>query len=119
MRFLAGAAIGLFAVAGCHKQTADAEQSKTSDPVPVTVAEAVRLDVPVQVRAIGWGEAYATVSIKARVEGQITDIKFTEGQMLKAGDHLFSIDGRPFEARTAHGRSQPGPRSGQGRRCPA
>ena len=66
--------------------------------MPVTVATATREDVPVQVQAIGWAEAYATVTIRPQVEGQLTEIHFTEGQQIKIGDLLFTIDPRPFVA---------------------
>ncbi|MFH1108481.1 MAG: efflux RND transporter periplasmic adaptor subunit [Planctomycetota bacterium] len=66
--------------------------------MPVTVATATREDVPIQVQAIGWAEAYATVTIRPQVEGQLTEIHFTEGQHVKIGDLLFTIDPRPFVA---------------------
>jgi len=66
--------------------------------MPVTVASATREDVPIQVQAIGWAEAYATVTIRPQVEGQLTEIHFTEGQQVKIGDLLFTIDPRPFVA---------------------
>jgi multidrug efflux system membrane fusion protein len=66
--------------------------------MPVTIATATREDVPVQVQAIGWAEAYATVTIRPQVEGQLTEIHFTEGQQVKIGDLLFTIDPRPFVA---------------------
>ena len=66
--------------------------------MPVTVATAMREDVPIQVQAIGWAEAYATVTIRPQIEGQLTEIHFTEGQQVKIGDLLFTIDPRPFVA---------------------
>ena len=66
--------------------------------MPVVVATAMREDVPIQVQAIGWAEAYATVTIRPQIEGQLTEIHFTEGQQVKIGDLLFTIDPRPFVA---------------------
>jgi len=66
--------------------------------MPVAVATAVREDIPIQVQAIGWAEAHATVTIRPQVEGQLTEIHFTEGQQVKFGDLLFTIDPRPFVA---------------------
>jgi len=66
--------------------------------VPVTVAPAVQQSVPVRLQAIGNVEAYSTVSVKARVDGQIVALNFKEGQEIKKGDVLFRIDARPFEA---------------------
>jgi multidrug efflux system membrane fusion protein len=66
--------------------------------VPVTVGSAVRKDVPIQIRAIGTVEAYATVSIKTMVGGQIVKVGFAEGQDVRKGDLLFGIDPAPYEA---------------------
>ncbi|HLO25538.1 MAG TPA: efflux RND transporter periplasmic adaptor subunit, partial [Geobacteraceae bacterium] len=52
----------------------------------------------VQIRAIGNIEAYNTVSIKAQVNGQIARVHFREGQDVRKGDLLFTLDPRPFEA---------------------
>ncbi len=67
-------------------------------PVPVVVAEAVQKTVPVQVRTIGNVEPYATVSIKARVGGELQQVNFKEGQDVNRGDLLFVIDPRTWEA---------------------
>jgi multidrug efflux system membrane fusion protein len=67
-------------------------------PVPVTVAAVVQQAVPFRIQAVGSVEAYATVAVKARVDGQIVDVRFREGQEVRAGSVLFRIDPRPFEA---------------------
>lgn len=66
---------------------------------PVTVVTAVQQTVPVEVRAIGNVEAYSTVTVKSQVDGEIEQVRFTEGQEVRAGDLLFTLDARPFEAR--------------------
>jgi membrane fusion protein, multidrug efflux system len=66
--------------------------------VPVTIAIAEARDVPVLIRGLGNVQAYKTVAIRSRVEGQIVKISFEEGQNVKAGDQLFQIDPRPFQA---------------------
>jgi multidrug efflux system membrane fusion protein len=66
--------------------------------VPVKVAVAALKAVPVQIRAVGAVEAYATVSIKSRVDGQLVGVHFREGQDVKKGDLLFTIDPRSYEA---------------------
>jgi multidrug efflux system membrane fusion protein len=66
--------------------------------VPVTVASAVKRDVPVEVQVIGNVEAYATISVKAQVTGQLVASYFNEGDFVHKGDKLFSIDKRPLEA---------------------
>ena len=76
-----------------------AAASPTAGPiVPVTVTVAERQDVPVIVRGIGTVQAYKTVQVKSRVDGQIVKISFEEGQDVKAGDPLFQIDPRPYKA---------------------
>lgn len=74
------------------------EKPKPKPSVPVTVATAGRKTVPVQIRVIGNVEAYATVSIKAQVNGMIEKVHFREGQDVKKGQLLFSLDSRPFAA---------------------
>ena len=66
--------------------------------VPVTVAKAQRKTVPIVLRAIGNVQAYSTVAVKSRVDGQIFEAGFKEGQMVHKGDQLFTIDPRPFDA---------------------
>ncbi len=66
--------------------------------VPVTVAQASLRDVPVEVQVIGNVEAYATISVKAQVGGQLTEVHFREGDYVKKNDLLFTVDPRPFEA---------------------
>ena len=66
--------------------------------VPVTVAAAAQQSVPIRVSAIGNVEAFLTVALKARVDGQIVAVNFREGQPVAKGDVLFRIDPRPYEA---------------------
>jgi len=66
--------------------------------VPVTVATAAQKNVPVEVQVIGNVEAYSTISVKAQVTGQLEKMFFHEGDFVKKGDILFSIDPRPLEA---------------------
>ena len=68
------------------------------EAVPVTVGTVVQRDIPVQLRAIGNVEPYSTVSVKSQVEGQLAQVHFVEGQRVKQGDLLFTVDPRPFEA---------------------
>ena len=86
--------------AGCSKDASGvpkAEDPRKKMAVPVTVGAAVEKNVPVQIRAIGNVEAYSAVSVKAQVEGEIAIVHFQEGQEVKAGDMLFTIDPRPFD----------------------
>jgi multidrug efflux system membrane fusion protein len=67
-------------------------------PVPVSIAEVTRRDFAIYLRAIGTVQAYNTVSIKSRVDGELQQVAFQEGQYVSAGDLLAQIDPRPFEA---------------------
>jgi multidrug efflux system membrane fusion protein len=73
------------------------QREKREALVPVKIAVAEPRTVPVQLQAVGTVEAYATVSIKSRVDGQLMGIHFREGQDVKKGELLFTIDPRPFE----------------------
>ncbi len=66
--------------------------------VPVTVASVVQKNVPIELTGIGTVEPYSTVSIRVQVTGTILQVHFKEGQDVKKGDLLFTIDPRPFEA---------------------
>jgi len=63
----------------------------------VTTATAVERAMPVTLRAVGNVEAASTVEVRAQVTGQLTSVNFTEGQEVKAGDLLFTIDPRALE----------------------
>jgi multidrug efflux system membrane fusion protein len=64
--------------------------------VRVTTAE--RRDVPVAVHAIGNVEAFQTVTLRSQVEGQLAEVRFKEGDEVRAGDLLFVVDPGPFQA---------------------
>lgn len=66
--------------------------------VLVQVALVAEQSVPVRLRAIGNVEAYATVAVRSRVDGQVVAVNFREGQAVRKSDVLFRIDPRPFEA---------------------
>jgi multidrug efflux system membrane fusion protein len=66
--------------------------------VPVLAALVEQKDVPLQLRAIGSVEAYSNVSVKTQVTGELTGVFFKEGQDVKKGQLLFTLDKRPFEA---------------------
>lgn len=67
-------------------------------PIPVIVGTVEARDMPVYVRGLGTVQAYYTVSVKSRVDGEIMQVLYQEGQEVKAGDRLVQIDPRPFQA---------------------
>ena len=66
--------------------------------IPVTVATAQQKDMPVQIRAIGTVQPLQTVAVRALVGGQLTRIWFREGEEVRRGQTLFTIDPRPMQA---------------------
>jgi membrane fusion protein, multidrug efflux system len=69
--------------------------------VPVTVAKAVKKTVPIELSAIGTADAYSTVSIKGQVNAVLKEVHFKQGDFVKKGDLLFTLDARPFQASLA------------------
>jgi membrane fusion protein, multidrug efflux system len=67
-------------------------------PVPVGASATVRRDVPVYLFGLGNVQAYNVVTVRAQVDGQITEVVFKEGQEVKAGDVLVKIDSRSYQA---------------------
>jgi multidrug efflux system membrane fusion protein len=90
------AVFGLVILAGCAKKDPTTFERP---PAPVSVATAVAQDVPVYLDEIGKCVAREMVSIQPQVSGRITEIHFSDGADLKAGDPLFTIDPRPYQAR--------------------
>lgn len=83
---------------GDHVPHAVAQMPPSGIPVPVTAGTVVARDVPVFLDGIGTVQAYNTVAVQSRVDGQIVKIAFKEGQEVKAGDPLVQIDPRPYQA---------------------
>ncbi len=83
---------------GSADKAKDKGKKGGAGPVPVAVSVVSKATVPVRLRAIGNIEPTSTVSLKARVDGQIVEVNFREGQEVKKGDVLFRIDPRSFEA---------------------
>ena len=102
---LAGLSI-LIAVSGSyvglqHRATAKIAAAPASAPspaIPVSVATAQRRDVPIYLTGLGTVQAFNTVTVKTRVDGELVKVAFTEGQDVRAGDLLAQIDPRPFQA---------------------
>jgi len=89
--------------------TGPACRRKKAPPIPgspVTVAAAQQKDVPLELAAVGRVEAIQTVGVKALVGGEVTRVYFKEGQPVRKGDVLFTIDPRPFEIGLKQAESQ-------------
>jgi multidrug efflux system membrane fusion protein len=84
---------------GCSSEKkVDPAKARRDRTVPVTVSPVMEKTIPVQIKAIGNVEAYATVSIKSRVGGELKQVSFQGGQDVKKGDLLFIIDPDPYDA---------------------
>ena len=66
-------------------------------PIPVTVATVEQKAMPIEIRVIGTAEAYSTVSVHAQITGQLTAVRFKEGDDVAKGQALFELDRRPLE----------------------
>src|SRR5213592_3087841 len=86
------------AIAGCSTNKAATGAKGAAPPAPVSVAQAVSKTVPLELQAVGNVEAYSTVTIKAQIGGELTQVHFQEGADVKKGDRLFVIDPRPYES---------------------
>jgi multidrug efflux system membrane fusion protein len=88
------------AFGGPKQSGAPSTQAENQGPPPALVSVAVvkRLDYPLYLDSLGQAQAYNTVTVRTRVDGQVMKIAFTEGQMVNQGDLLAQIDPRPFQA---------------------
>ena len=84
-------------LAGCGRGQKNARASGPPPPVPVGVATIKQRDFPVYRTGLGSVTAFNTVSLKTRIDGQITQVNFVEGQDVKEGELLIQIDPRPYQ----------------------
>src|SRR5687768_12237493 len=88
--------------AGCSKKPdAAGARRGTGAPVPVEVGEVVTKDMPLDLRAIGNVEPIRSVGIKAQVGGELVEVNFEEGQEVKRGDLLFTIQPKLYAVQLA------------------
>jgi membrane fusion protein, multidrug efflux system len=103
---LLGAALALTLVFLWHGYSGGAraadEGKETKDDgsqaIAVEMAVAARNDVPVYLEGLGTVQAFYTVTVTARVDGELQKVGFVEGQTVKKGDLIGQIDPRPFQA---------------------
>ena len=88
----------LLLAAGCSSKDAVQAAKPQSAGAPVRIATVASRTMPVELQAIGNVEAISTVSIKAQISGQLMRVHFKEGDFVKKGQLLFTIDRAPFEA---------------------
>ena len=107
---LAFSLLPVLVLAGCTDSSGPSLESRSSGAiarpqdaaaVPVTVAKVARRTIPVELRAIGTGQAYKTVSVESQVAGIVKEVHYRQGQFVHRGDLLVSLDPRPFLAALA------------------
>ena len=90
-------AASLLAGAACEKKAPPA----AVEAVPVRVGQVVRKSMPLEIRNVGTVQPYTAVAVRALVGGEILQVHFREGQDVRKGDMLFTIDPRPYQAALA------------------
>ena len=90
----------LIAVAwrGMLHKPAEAATHDAPQGIAVATAAATQTDVPIYLQGLGTVQAFYTVTVTARVDGELQKIGFTEGQTVRKGDLLAQIDPRPNQA---------------------
>jgi multidrug efflux system membrane fusion protein len=96
--FLAAAAFGAWHWYQSLPHASATKATAAPAPVPVDVATSIREDFPVYLNGLGVAQAWNTVTIRTRVDGQIDKVNFNEGETVRKGDLLLQIDPRPFQA---------------------
>src|SRR6266700_1378784 len=99
---LAGGGLAYFGIArGFLASRASSGPKEVAAAIPVMASKVRRADVPIYLTGLGTVQAYNSVLIKSRVDGQIVKINFSEGKDVHAGDVVVEIDPRPYEAALA------------------
>jgi multidrug efflux system membrane fusion protein len=80
------------------KQSADQAAALIGRPIPVQVTAAEQRPMPIFLTALGTVMPYMSVTVKARVNGELEPVKFTEGQQVRQGETIMVIDPRPYQA---------------------
>ncbi|HZD31678.1 MAG TPA: efflux RND transporter periplasmic adaptor subunit [Candidatus Angelobacter sp.] len=104
VRVIRGLSVALLlcaVLAGCSRDPKNAKATAPMPAVPVGVASVQEHDFPVYLTGLGSVLAFNTVSLKTRIDGQITQVNFVEGQDVKQGELLIQIDPRPYEVALA------------------
>ncbi len=107
LRTLLGIGVGLAIVAGAGWYITQSGSAPPPRPgagrfaagaaVPVGLATAAKGDIPIVFRALGTVTPLQTVNVKTQITGQLVDVYFKEGQMVKQGDLLALVDPRPYD----------------------
>jgi len=91
---------------GCGQTKPSTARASTSQIVPVSVAVAEQRDLPIYLKGLGSVTAFNTVSVRTRVDGQLSEVNFKEGQYVKQGELLAVIDPRPYQVALSQAEAQ-------------
>ncbi|WP_035259285.1 MdtA/MuxA family multidrug efflux RND transporter periplasmic adaptor subunit [Desulfatirhabdium butyrativorans] len=97
---------GAYVFFSSRAPAADKEAKGAKRVAPVSVAAARLADVGIYIPALGSVVSLNTVQVKSRVDGQLMEIHFREGQIVRAGDLLATIDPRPFQVQLTQAEGQ-------------
>ena len=85
-----------------QRQVATATTAKSAGapprPTPVTIATVEQRDVPLRFNVVGRTEAYSSVTLKSRIDGQITGVQYSAGQRIRRGQPMVTLDARALQA---------------------
>ena len=89
--------VALLGLAACSDN--NAQKKADPAPVPVTAVKVEENEIPVTLKVVGRAEAYESVALKSRIDGQVAAVLFTEGQHVNKGDVLVRLDPTDFAAK--------------------
>src|SRR6516162_6446489 len=106
MRVAAALVLTLLGLTACSGSGPSQARANAPQAMPVTVAPVLAEDLPIFLTGLGSVQAYYTVSVRSRVDGQLVDVKFKEGEFVKQGALLAVIDPRPYQAQLDQAQAQ-------------
>src|SRR3954471_11185342 len=106
LALLAGGGLGLLAWRSDRALPTQSGRFQPSGPMPVGTAPVETADIPVVLKALGTVTPLATVTVRPQISGQLIDVAFKEGQIVKRGDFLAQIDPRPYQVALAQAEGQ-------------
>lgn len=108
VRIALGVAALVLVIAGAwrHGLSTSGHKDRSNKPVTVLAAKAVVRDTPLYLNSVATVQAYDTVLIRSRVDGEIVKVAFKEGANVRRGQILFELDRRPFKAQLRAARAQ-------------
>jgi len=101
-------ALALLAVTlsmSCSRSDSKDERARGSRSIPVTVAQVVRKDVPLEVNTFGMAQSKASVTIKAKLSQVLQAVHFKEGDLVARGALLFTLDSQPYRVKLEQARA--------------